>query len=82
MPAGQRGQEHLATEPNERFWWAGPNLAIQRIAPNMENHHGGVLVIDGCLYGSNGGNGGGYLVCLDFQTGDVLGTSATPTNAG
>ena len=39
---------------------------------NMENHHGGVLLIDGALYGSNGGNGGGYLVCLDFQTGDVL----------
>jgi outer membrane protein assembly factor BamB len=39
---------------------------------NMENHHGGMLVIDGALYGSNGGNGGGYLVCLDFQTGDVL----------
>jgi len=39
---------------------------------NMENHHGGMLIIDGCLYGSNGGNGGGYLVCLDFKTGDVL----------
>src|SRR6266404_1056612 len=39
---------------------------------NMENHHGGMLVIDGCLYGSNGGNGGGYLICLDFKTGDVL----------
>jgi len=39
---------------------------------NMENHHGGMLIIDGSLYGSNGGNGGGYLVCLDFKTGDVL----------
>lgn len=39
---------------------------------NMENHHGGMLLIDGALYGSNGGNGGGYLVCLDFKTGDVL----------
>lgn len=39
---------------------------------NMENHHGGMLVIDGALYGGNGGNGGGYLACLDFQTGDVL----------
>lgn len=38
----------------------------------MENHHGGVVLIDGALYGANGGNGGGYLVCLDFQTGDVL----------
>ena len=24
------------------------------------------------LYGSNGGNGGGYLACLDFKTGNVL----------
>ena len=39
---------------------------------DLENHHGGMLVIDGAVYGSNGGNGGGYLICLDFQTGDVL----------
>ena len=39
---------------------------------NIENHHGGVLLVDGALYGSNGGNSGGYLVCLDFETGDVL----------
>ena len=39
---------------------------------DMENHHGGMVVIDGCLYGANGGNGGGYLVCLDFKTGEVL----------
>lgn len=39
---------------------------------NMQNHHGGMIVIDGCLYGANGGNGGGFLSCLDFQTGEVL----------
>jgi len=39
---------------------------------NMENHHGGMIVFDGCLYGANGGNSGGYLVCLDFRTGEVL----------
>jgi hypothetical protein len=39
---------------------------------NMENHHGGVIVVDGAIYGANGGNGGGYLACLDFKTGDVL----------
>lgn len=38
----------------------------------MENHHGGMIVHDGCLYGANGGNGGGYLICLDFKTGKVL----------
>lgn len=38
----------------------------------MQNHHGGMVVFDGCLYGAHGGNGGGYLSCLDFKTGDVL----------
>jgi alcohol dehydrogenase (cytochrome c) len=39
---------------------------------DMENHHGGVVVVDGALYGANGGNGGGYLACLDFKTGETL----------
>jgi outer membrane protein assembly factor BamB len=38
----------------------------------MQNHHGGMIIFDGCLYGANGGNEGGSLVCLDFQTGNVL----------
>lgn len=38
----------------------------------MQNHHGGMVVHDGALYGANGGNGGGNLICLDFATGDVL----------
>lgn len=41
-------------------------------ARQMENHHGGVILHDGALFGSNGGNGGGYLICLDFQTGEIL----------
>jgi outer membrane protein assembly factor BamB len=39
---------------------------------HMQNHHGGLTLLDGCLYGANGGNEGGFLVCLDFQTGKVL----------
>jgi outer membrane protein assembly factor BamB len=38
----------------------------------MQNHHGGMIVVDGCLYGANGGNEGGFLTCLDFQTGKLL----------
>ena len=38
----------------------------------IQNHHGGVIFFDGCLYGANGGNEGGALVCLDFSTGNVL----------
>ena len=39
---------------------------------NMQNHHGGMIVVDGCLYGANGGNEGGFLACMDFQTGEIL----------
>jgi alcohol dehydrogenase (cytochrome c) len=35
---------------------------------DMKNHHGGMILFDGTLYG---GNAGGYLVALDFQTGAV-----------
>ena len=38
----------------------------------MQNHHGGMILFEGNLYGANGGNSGGYLVCLDFKTGNVL----------
>lgn len=38
----------------------------------MQNHHGGMILLDGCLYGANGGNGGGALICLDFKTGETL----------
>ncbi|HEX4796611.1 MAG TPA: PQQ-binding-like beta-propeller repeat protein [Humisphaera sp.] len=38
----------------------------------MQNHHGGVILFEGYLYGANGGNEGGAPVCLDFKTGDVL----------
>lgn len=38
----------------------------------MQNHHGGMIVVDGCLYGAAGGLGGGMLACLDFRTGAML----------
>jgi len=38
----------------------------------MQNHHGGMIVVDGCLYGAHGGNEGGNLTCIDFPTGKVL----------
>jgi alcohol dehydrogenase (cytochrome c) len=39
---------------------------------DMQNHHGGMILVDGCLYGATGGNEGGALMCLDFATGKVL----------
>jgi len=38
----------------------------------MQNHHGGMILLDGYLYGASGGNEGGALVCLDFNTGKVM----------
>ena len=35
---------------------------------NMENHHGGMVLLDGSLYGE----GSGRLACLDFKTGKVI----------
>ncbi|HEV2949179.1 MAG TPA: PQQ-binding-like beta-propeller repeat protein [Gemmataceae bacterium] len=40
---------------------------------SMKNHHGGMVLVDGYLYGANGGNGETpALVCLDFKTGEVM----------
>ena len=38
----------------------------------LQNHHGGMILLDGYLYGASGGNEGGALVCLDFKTGKVM----------
>ncbi len=39
---------------------------------DMQNHHGGMILVDGYLYGASGGNEGGALVCLEFKTGKVM----------
>lgn len=39
---------------------------------SMRNHHGGLVVAEGALYGAHGGNEGGFLACLEFATGDIL----------
>jgi outer membrane protein assembly factor BamB len=43
-------------------------------AKDMQNHHGGMLLVDGYLYGE----GGGRLFCLDFKTGKVMWESGKP----
>ena len=38
----------------------------------LDNHHGGVVLVNGCLYGSNWiGNRNGHWVCQDWNTGEV-----------
>ena len=50
----------------------GVNAEEVYLSKQMQNHHGGMILLDGSLYGANGGNEGGVLVCLDFKTGNVL----------
>lgn len=40
-------------------------------SPEMDNHHGGVMLIDGHLYGSCHRRHGGGWVCLDFSSGEL-----------
>ncbi len=39
---------------------------------DMQNHHGGMILHNGYLYGASGGNEGGALACLDFKAGKVM----------
>ena len=61
------GLVKLSKDPN-----GGVKAEEVYFSRKMQNHHGGMIVVDGCLYGANGGNEGGFLVCLDFKTGNVL----------
>jgi outer membrane protein assembly factor BamB len=39
----------------------------------MENHHGGVVLVDGCIFGCSGNcNGRAPWVCQDFKTGKKI----------
>ncbi|MFH0759768.1 MAG: PQQ-binding-like beta-propeller repeat protein [Bacteroidota bacterium] len=39
----------------------------------LDNHHGGVVLVDGYIYGSNWlNNGNGNWVCLKWETGEVM----------
>ncbi len=42
---------------------------------DLKNHHGGVLLVDGYLYGANDP---GILTCLDYKTGKVMWKSREP----
>jgi len=53
---------------------ASSNVKAEEVyaTTEMQNHHGGMILLDGYLYGASGGNEGGALVCLDFKTGKVM----------
>jgi outer membrane protein assembly factor BamB len=48
----------------------GQDVSVQEIyfTRNMQNHHGGVVLVDGFLYGFNNS----ILTCLEFETGKVM----------
>ncbi len=48
---------------------AGHKVTEDYINRNMKNHHGGVLLLDGHLYGYSDGRG---WTCQDFETGEVV----------
>ncbi len=48
---------------------AGDKCSAEKVwaTKALDNHHGGIILVDGCLYGSSFG---GQWVCLDFKTGE------------
>ncbi len=50
----------------------GKSVSLKWTSDVLDNHHGGVVVINGYIFGSNWlNNGNGYWVCLDWNTGVV-----------
>jgi len=50
----------------------GTSFTREWVDETLDNHHGGVVFVDGHIYGSNWkGNGDGAWVCLDWNTGKV-----------
>jgi outer membrane protein assembly factor BamB len=49
---------------------------------DMKNHHGGMILFDGSLFGANGGNAGGFLVALDFATDATRPRARWPSRTG
>ena len=51
----------------------GTSVEVKWINEVLDNHHHGVVLIDGYIYGSNWiSNGKGNWVCLDWDTGEVM----------
>ncbi len=65
---GNGGGAAKVTQGSDGTW----NAEEVYFSTSMQNHHGGMIVVDGALFGANGGNGGGFMACLDFQTGEIL----------
>ena len=50
----------------------GQSVSEKYISHTLDNHHGGIVLFDGYLYGSNWySNSQGRWVCMDWDTGDI-----------
>lgn len=51
----------------------GMKADVAWINPDLDTHHGGVVLVDGYIYGSNWiNNGNGNWVCLEWNTGKTM----------
>jgi outer membrane protein assembly factor BamB len=51
----------------------GREISVDWKQPVMDTHHGGVVLLDGYVYGSNWiNNRNGNWICLDWETGEVM----------
>ena len=51
----------------------GTNVSLAWVDHTLDTHHGGVVLVDGYIYGSNWiNNGKGNWVCLDWNSGEVM----------
>lgn len=51
----------------------GKSASVLWVNPDLDTHHGGVVRVDGYIYGSNWiNNGQGNWVCLDWNTGKTM----------
>jgi hypothetical protein len=51
----------------------GSDISVKWTSKVLDNHHGGMVLHDGYIYGANWqGNGNGDWGCLDWDTGEVM----------
>jgi outer membrane protein assembly factor BamB len=51
------------------------SYTVQWLDTQLDCQHHGVVLVDGCIYGTSHHRGGGQMVCLDWATGQVKWTS-------
>ena len=52
----------------------GNKAGVEQVweSDQLDNHHGGVILLDGYLYGASHNSNGGKWICLDWKTGRMM----------